>query len=205
MIIKQYELGPLAANCYLVICEETKEAILIDPGYPDRRLEQDIQNLGAHVKYIINTHGHIDHIGGNYEMAELTHAPVLIHEKDQDMLLQVNPNQWFLNDSYQVKEADRLVEDGEILEFGNKKATVLYTPGHSLGGICILIDDAVFTGDTLFQGSIGRTDLEGGDFDTLIHSIQTKLMTLEDNVIVYPGHGSKSAIGFERKFNPFLR
>ena len=192
MIIKCFKVGWLSTNCYIVGCEKTKEAVLIDPGLETEAeaeliLHYTKQN-GYHVKCIVNTHGHPDHIAGNAAMKQATGAPILIHEKADDHV-----------------EADRKLHDGDIIRVGNFKLVVLHTPGHTPCGICLLGDNVVFTGDSLFAGSIGRTDFPGGSFQQLITSIRTKLLPLPDNFKVYPGHESSSTIGEEKKYNPFLQ
>jgi glyoxylase-like metal-dependent hydrolase (beta-lactamase superfamily II) len=192
MIVKCFKVGWLSTNCYVVGCEETKEAILIDPGLETETeaeliLDYIKQNC-FNIKYIINTHGHPDHISGNTAMKQETGAPVMIHEKLDDRI-----------------EADKKLRDGDVISVGNFKLTVLHTPGHTPDGICLLGDNIVFTGDSLFAGSIGRTDFLGGSFQQLMASIKTKLLPLPDSFIVYPGHESFSTIGDEKKYNPFLK
>ena len=192
MIIKRFSVGWLSTNCYVVGCEETKEAVLIDPGIESERKAEEILNFikqnGFRIKYIINTHGHSDHIAGNAVMKKATGAPVLIHESDASQV-----------------HADRKLRDGDVLQVGSIKLVVLHTPGHTKGGISLLGDKVVFTGDTLFSGSIGRTDFVGGSFEEIIKSIKTKLLPLPDKVRVYPGHESYTTIGEEKRHNPFLK
>jgi hydroxyacylglutathione hydrolase len=192
MIVKCFKVGWLSTNCYVVGCEETKEAVLIDPGLESKAeaeliLDYIKQNC-FRIKYIINTHGHPDHISGNLAMKKATGAPILIHENGEDRV-----------------HANRKLCDGDVIQVGNFNLTVLHTPGHTPCGICLLGDKVVFTGDSLFEGSIGRTDFPGGSFQQLIKSIKTKLLPLPDNFKVYPGHESFSTIGNERKYNPFLQ
>jgi hydroxyacylglutathione hydrolase len=192
MIIECFKVGWLSTNCYIVGCKETKEAVLIDPGL-ETKAEAElilgyIKKNSYHVKCIVNTHGHPDHISGNAVMKQATGAPILIHQKADDHI-----------------EADRKLRDGDIIRVGNFKLVVLHTPGHTLCGICLLGDNVVFTGDSLFAGSIGRTDFPGGSFKQLMNSIRTKLLPLPDNFEVYPGHESSSTIGHEKKYNPFLQ
>jgi hydroxyacylglutathione hydrolase len=192
MIIKRFTVGWLSTNCYLVGCEETKEAVLIDPaveseGEAEAILDYIKQN-DFQIKYIINTHGHSDHVAGNAIMKKATGAPILIHENDT---LDVN--------------ADRKLRDGDVLHVGCIKLVVLHTPGHTKGGISLLGDNVVFTGDTLFPSSIGRHDFPGGSFEELIRSIKTKLLPLPDSFKVYPGHYPPTTIGEEKRANPFLR
>ncbi len=192
MIIKCFKVGWLSTNCYVVGCEETKEAAVIDPGVENKAETEEILNFikqnSFNIKYIINTHGHPDHISGNAIMKEATGAPILIHENDAERV-----------------QADRKLRDGDVLHVGNFKLVVLHTSGHTKDGICLLGDNVVFTGDTLFAGSIGRTDFPGGSFQDLIQSIKTKLLPLPDSFKVYPGHESFTTIGDEKKHNPFLQ
>jgi hydroxyacylglutathione hydrolase len=192
MIIKRFTVGWLSTNCYVVGCEETREAAVIDPGMESERETEQILDFieqnGFQVKYIINTHGHPDHISGNAAMKEATGAPILIHENHQARV-----------------QADRKLHDGDILQVGTFKLVVLHTPGHTPDGISLLGDNVVFTGDALFAGSIGRTDFSGGSFQELINSIKTKLLPLPDSFKVYSGHGSSTTIGNEKKYNPFLQ
>lgn len=192
MNIKRFTVGWLSTNCYVVSCEETNEAVLIDPGLESeaeaKQILDFIKQNCLHIKYIINTHGHPDHISGNAHMKEATGAPILIHESNAE----------------QVK-ADKKLRDGDVIRVGNFKLVVLHTPGHTPDGICLLGDNVVFTGDSLFAGSIGRTDFPGGSFQELMRSIKTKLLPLPDNFKVYPGHESPTSIGDEKKYNPFLQ
>ena len=192
MIIKCFAVGWLSTNCYVVGCEETREAAVIDPGMErERETEQIldfIEQNGFQVKYIINTHGHPDHISGNAAMKEATGAPILIHKNHPARV-----------------QADRKLHDGDILQVGTLKLMVLHTPGHTPDGISLLGDNVVFTGDALFAGSIGRTDFSGGSFQELINSIKTKLLPLPDSFKVYSGHGPPTTIGDEKRRNPFLQ
>ncbi len=194
MIVKRFVVGMLYTNCYIVGCPEEKEAIVIDPGF-DRDEEanevmKEISNQKLDVKYIINTHGHPDHISGNKFMKKATGSPILIHEYDSFML--VDP------------PADKTLQDGDIIKIGKVLLKVLHTPGHTRGSICILGEREVFTGDTLFAGSIGRTDLPGGSYEEIIRSLKDRLAVLPDHMKVYPGHGPPSTIGKEREINPFF-
>jgi len=192
MIVKCFNVGWLSTNCYVVSCEEAKEAVLIDPGLESEEeaeliLDYIKQNC-LRIKYIINTHDHPDHISGNAAMKEATGAPILVHENGDDRV-----------------QADNKLCDGDVIQVGNFELTVLHTPGHTPCGICLLGDNIVFTGDSLFAGSIGRTDFAGGSFQQLMKSIKTKLLPLPDSFKVYPGHESFSTIGDEKKYNPFLQ
>jgi hydroxyacylglutathione hydrolase len=192
MIVKCFAVGWLSTNCYVVGCRETREAAVIDPGMETRKETEQILDFieenGFKVKYIINTHGHPDHTSGNNAIKEATGAPVLIHESDSEGV-----------------NADRKLRDGDTIQVGNFKLIVLHTPGHTPDGISLLVDNAVFTGDALFAGSIGRTDFPGGSYKELIRSIKTKLMCLPDSFTVYCGHGPSTTIGDEKLYNPFLQ
>lgn len=198
-------VGQIEANCYIVFDDETKEGMVIDPGDEGERIYQEIEKNNLHVKYIVDTHGHGDHIGANQYLKEKTQAELLIHLEDAPMLTDAAKN-LSIYMGYQINKpaADRMLKDGDILEIGKEKFTVLHTPGHTRGGICLYSGDICFTGDTLFQYSIGRTDFPGGSYEEIINSIKSKLLTLDDETIVFPGHGPKTTIGNEKKNNPFL-
>lgn len=210
MILKMFTFGMFFTNCYVVGCEETKEAIVIDPGFDkDKEAEEVlkfIEQNGLHVKYIINTHGHSDHIAGNGITKKATGAPILIHEDDAIMLTPVAKTfSRVFGLRVTSPQADRTLRDGAVIQVGRIKLVVLHTPGHSKGGISLLGDKVVFTGDTLFAGSIGRTDFPGASFEEIMQSIKTKLTTLPDHFKAYPGHGPVTTIGEEKKHNPFLQ
>ena len=198
MLVKGLIAGLYEENCYIVMDEATKEAVILDPGGSEERLEKEINDLGAKVKYILLTHGHFDHVGGVDYLAEKFNVPVYINEADK---MYMEKDKYVFSD---VKNITGYIKDGDTLDFSGKKIKVIHTPGHTKGGVCFLIGDKLFTGDTLFQGSIGRSDFVGGDFNELITSIKTKLMVLDKNIEVYPGHGPKSTIGYEYNNNPFL-
>ena len=192
MIIKSFTVGWLLTNCYVVGCEETKEAAVIDPGMESERevelILDFIKEKNLHIKYIINTHSHADHIASNATVKKATGALILIHE----------------NHSANV-QADRKIRDGDIIHIDKFKLMVLHTPGHTKDGISLMGDRFVFTGDALFAGSVGRTDFLGGSYEELMQSIKTKLLSLPDSFKVYCGHGPSTTIGDERKHNPFLQ
>lgn len=205
MIIKEMAVGPIMANCFIVGCEETKDAVVIDPGDDTDRILLALADLSLKVRYIINTHGHFDHVGGNRKMKAATGADILIHSLDAHMLgsLSSTAAAWGLSTD-DSPPPDRTVEEGDRIDFGTLALTVIHTPGHSPGGISLYTEGNVFVGDTLFAGSIGRTDFPGGDYGTLISSIRNKLLILGDDVRVFTGHGPETTIGRERQFNPFL-
>ena len=205
MIIKELAVGPLMANCFIAGCEETKEAVVIDPGGEADRILLSLAQSELKVKYIINTHGHFDHVSANGKMKEATGADLLIHPLDAPMLGMLSSNAAAFGISVENSPAcDRTIEEDESVSFGKFTLKVIHTPGHTPGGISLYSDGIIFVGDTLFAGSIGRTDFPGGDFDTLISSIKTKLFKLEDDVRVLSGHGPVTSIGQEKRFNPFV-
>lgn len=208
MKIKTLIVGPIETNCYIAYCPETKEGVVIDPGDEGDRIVNTIDQLGIKVNYIINTHGHHDHIKGNKKVKDATGAKVLIHTNDAPMLVDPTKNlSHFTGEKTHEPGADKELSDGDIISFGNISLKVLHTPGHTPGCISLLCttENICFTGDTLFYGSVGRTDLPGGDYKTLMNSLKDKLVNLSNEVRVYPGHGPYSTIGDEKKINPYLK
>jgi hydroxyacylglutathione hydrolase len=206
LIIKKLEVGPIMANCFILGCENTKEAAVIDPGDDADRILMTLAKENLTVKYLVNTHGHFDHVGANKRMKEVTNAPLAIHPEDVPMLSQLSRSAAsFGLAADNSPEPDLLLNDGDTVAFGDITLAVIHTPGHSRGGICLYTKGHLFAGDTLFAGSIGRTDLPGGDYDTLIASIKEKLLSLPDDTIVYTGHGPETTIANEKRMNPFLR
>jgi len=205
LIIKKLTVGPIMANCFILGCEETREAVVIDPGDETDRILTALEESELNVKYIIDTHGHFDHVGGNKKLKDVTGADIMIHALDAPMLkhLSASAAAWGLS-ADDSPSPDKTLEEGDTITFGNITLKVIYTPGHSPGGISLYTDGYVFVGDTLFEGSIGRTDLPGGDYNTLISNIQNKLFVLGDDVQVFTGHGPETTIGKEKSFNPFV-
>lgn len=205
MIIKELVVGPLMANCFIFGCEETKEAVVIDPGGDADRILFSLADSGLKVKYIINTHGHFDHVAANGKIKDATGADILIHPLDASMLGSLSTNAAIFGISVENSPpCDQTIEEGDTVSFGKITLKVIHTPGHTPGGISLYTDKIVFVGDTLFAGSIGRTDFPGGDFNTLISSIRTKLFKMDDDVKVLTGHGPETSIGSEKRFNPFV-
>ncbi|MFQ5860297.1 MAG: MBL fold metallo-hydrolase [Dehalococcoidia bacterium] len=207
MIIRPLVVGPLAENTYIVGSEATGQGIVIDPGAEAQRILDEVRRLGLTIIRILNTHGHSDHIGAVAALKEATGAPYGVHAGDlflirdttrpsvRDLILQFRD----------PPEPDGELQDGEAVQVGELQFQVLETPGHTPGSVCYYGQGVVFTGDTLFQGSIGRFDTAGGDGRQLMDSIVSKLLTLPDETRVLPGHGPESTIGQERQYNPFLR
>jgi glyoxylase-like metal-dependent hydrolase (beta-lactamase superfamily II) len=202
--------GLIDTNCYLVGCPRSGQAAVIDPGAFGKAEIDAITGLAEQhrlqVKYIINTHGHIDHIAADRELRELTGAMLLVHREDAPLLESplLNGSLMF-GFKYAPVAPDRMLEDGDIIPLGDLSLTVIHTPGHTAGGITLLVQDTAFAGDTLFAGSVGRTDLPGGHDRTLLRSIRERLLSLPDATAVRPGHGPRTTIGKERKHNPFLK
>ena len=206
MIIEKLEVGPIMANCFIVGCESTKEAVVIDPGDDSDQILMKLAEFGLNVKYLINTHGHFDHVSANKRMKEATGAPIAIHPEDEHMFSELSQSaKMFGLESENSPPADILLNDGDEVKFGEITLKVIHTPGHSKGGICLYTEGQLFAGDTLFANSIGRTDLPGGDYATLISSIKQKVFAFADDTIVYTGHGPETSIGREKATNPFLR
>jgi hydroxyacylglutathione hydrolase len=205
LIFEMLTVGPLETNCYVLGDEKSKEAVVIDPGGDFEEIEGELKKLRLKVKYIILTHGHFDHTGALAQLKKTTGAEILIHSADAAMLSSAGQAQpFFMESSSENCSADRLLQEGDEIKFGESSLEVLHTPGHTPGGISLVIDKMIFTGDTLFCGSVGRADLPGSSYKKLIDSIRTKLLSRSDDYVIYPGHGPESTIGEERRDNPFL-
>ncbi len=207
MIIKVFNTGVLQVNTYLLIDEESKEAAIIDLGGDFDTVSDEIIANDAKLKFVLNTHGHFDHIMGDLSVKNSENpVPIYMHKGDiwHAENIEASLQRWGIASSHPPIVIDEFVDENTKLSLGKIPIKVIHTPGHSQGGVCYLIEDNLFAGDTLFQGSIGRTDLDGGDYQTLIESIKTKLLPLGDDIKIFPGHGPSSTIGYERKYNSFL-
>jgi hydroxyacylglutathione hydrolase len=205
LIFERITVGPIETNSYILGDEKSREAIVIDPGGEFEIIENHLKKSKLKLKYIILTHGHVDHIGALAPLKKATGAEILIHSKDSAMLYDPNQNlSSFSGDKIIPIKADKLLEEGDIIQCGEIRLEVLHTPGHTLGGISLVTDKMIFTGDALFCGSIGRTDFPGSSYQELIKSIKDKLLNKDDDFIIYSGHGPSSTIGEERRNNPFL-
>lgn len=207
MRIESHALGPVMANCYLMYDEASRHGVVIDPGAEPKRVLSRIERLGLKVEAILLTHAHFDHIGAVEPVREKTGAPLYIHRLEGDWLkdpLKNGSGFWPGMEPVRCREADCYLEGGESLDFFGQTIRVLHTPGHSPGSVTYVLDGLAVCGDVLFAGSIGRTDLPGGDFDTLMRSIHDQLMVLPEDTRVLPGHGPETTIGREQDTNPFL-
>ncbi|QDR80845.1 MBL fold metallo-hydrolase [Sporomusa termitida] len=206
MKIIELQVGHLGTNCYIVYCEQTLKAGVIDPGGSADAIIAQIIKAGLTVEYIINTHGHADHIAANNAVQQATGAKILIHHEDAGMLTDAQRNlSTFIGAGIVCQPADRLLSHNDTVSIGNIEFTVLHTPGHTAGGICLLADKVLIAGDTLFAESIGRTDFPGGSYSQLIKSIKENLLGLDDDIAVLPGHGPRTSIGWERSHNAFIQ
>ena len=209
MFIEQRQVGQMAVFAYLVGEEESGDALVIDPAADTDGIVAAAERRKVRIKYVVNTHGHVDHIGGNGDIKTRTGAAIIIHEEDADMLVSTPAALLRMFCAKQSPPAGQTVRDGDYITLGGIRLRVIHTPGHSPGSVVLYTDGYAFTGDTLFVEAVGRTDLPGGSGAVMFDSIQRKLCILPDETIVMPGHnyGSTptSTIGHEKKYNPFLR
>jgi glyoxylase-like metal-dependent hydrolase (beta-lactamase superfamily II) len=205
MILETLAVGPFQANCYILGDETTRQALVLDPGADFEKIIDTLQSHQLKVDKIVLTHAHGDHIGAVRELMEQTQAELYLHEADLPLL--TNPK-YNLSEAYglpiAVKTSTKFLLEGNEVTCGTVRMTVIHTPGHTPGGICLLGDGFLFTGDTLFNGSVGRTDFPYSSTEILMQSIVAKIMVLDDETKIYPGHGPASRLGWEKKYNPFL-
>jgi len=210
MIVKTLVLGELENNTYILSCKETKECIIIDPANEPDKIVDYVKNNSLKVKYIVQTHGHFDHIVGTRKLKEAVNGKILLHK--DDLPLYQNLESQLRTYGVIVKkplDIDCFIDDNDEITFGKDiTAKIIHTPGHSPGGICLYFENdgkpLLFSGDTLFAGSVGRTDLWGGSFEQIIQNIKDKIFTLDDNTVVYPGHGDVTSVSKEKKYNRFF-
>ncbi|MDD6794749.1 MAG: MBL fold metallo-hydrolase [Clostridiaceae bacterium] len=198
MIVNSLIAGMYEENCYIIMDEKSKDAAIIDPGGSFERIKNTIEKMKCNIKFILLTHGHADHVGAVEALANEYKVPFYINKKDEEAMAVEN---YVFGD---LRKADGYVSHDDTLRLGEEIISVIETPGHTPGGVCYLVDNKCFTGDTLFQGAVGRSDFYGGNGNELIRSIKENLLVLDEDVEVYPGHGPCSTIGFEKRSNPFL-
>ncbi len=208
MILEQLTVGQMSVCCYLVADEDSREAMVIDPGGDEARILTLIADKGVKLKYIVNTHGHPDHVCGNRRLKDATGAAIVLHRDDAAFFDRPEVGSYFSMLGLESSPpADILVAEGEVLRLGGLEFEVIHTPGHTPGGICLYRRPDLFSGDTLFVGGVGRTDFPGGDARQMQEAITSRLMTLPDDTRVWPGHGYgglSSTIGAEKRENPFI-
>jgi len=208
MIHRVFPVGPLQCNCSIIGDERTREAMVIDPGDQIEDILKILKSENFTLKQIVVTHAHIDHVGGAMKLKAATGAPILMNQKDEVLLKMLDVQaSWIGMKPPGAVQVDEAVGEGRILQVGNLSSTVIHTPGHTEGSICLYFPEqkTLIAGDTLFAGSIGRTDLPGGSFEKIIRSLHNQLLQLPDETHVIPGHGPMTTIGQERESNPFLQ
>jgi len=208
MIHRVFPVGPLQCNCSIIGDEQTREAMVIDPGDQIEDILKILKSENLTLKQIVVTHAHIDHVGGAMKLKAATGAPILMNQKDEALLKMLDVQAtWIGMKPPGAVQVDEAVGEGRILQVGNLSSTVIHTPGHTEGSICLYFPEqkTLIAGDTLFAGSIGRTDLPGGSFEKIIRSLHNQLLQLPDETQVVPGHGPMTTIGQERESNPFLQ
>lgn len=207
MIFDTVVVGPLGVNCFILGCEETKEGVIVDPGAEADRILARVGSLGLTIRYVVNTHGHFDHVGGNHGVVAATGAKLMIHPGDVQFLGRAaDVAAMYGLTTENSPQPDHVLEEGDEVVFGTCRLKVLHTPGHTPGGCCLYLEQEkkVITGDTLFADSVGRTDFPGSSHELLMESIRTKLLTLPDETQAFPGHGPSTTIGRERLYNPYI-
>jgi hydroxyacylglutathione hydrolase len=209
MIIEQIKVGFMEVFCYILGCQATQKGLLVDPAGDEERIVDTARKLGLAIESVVNTHGHPDHTCGNGKIVELTGAKIYMHALDDRFFGTPEGQSMGRQMGFAPSPpADVVVEDGDTIRFGEMVLTVLHTPGHTPGGICLHGGNNLFTGDTLFVGAVGRTDFPGGSLDILLHSIKEKILTLPDETIIWPGHdygaSPSSTVAYEKKHNPYI-
>lgn len=212
LVVETFPVGPLQCNCSIIGCKETGEAVVVDPGGDPEIIEEKLAALGLKARYLLHTHAHFDHVLGSRKMKESTGAKICLHKEDQWLYDNLDQQcQMFGFAPDQPLPVDHYLEDEESVQLGKLSAKVLHTPGHTPGSLCYSLentgsdtDPILFAGDTLFSGSIGRTDLWGGSYEQIIKSISDRLMVLDDQTQVIPGHGPATSIWSEKKHNPYV-
>jgi len=207
MIFEIIVVGLLEVNCFLLGCETTREGVIVDPGSDPEKILAAVEKQGLTIRQVINTHGHFDHVGGNSRVLSATGASLLVHGGDVPFLSRaVDTAAMYGLVTENSPPPGRLLEDGMLLTFGEYGMRVLHTPGHTPGGCCLYLESEgkVITGDTLFADGVGRTDFPGSSHEALIEGIRSKLFTLPESTVVYPGHGPATTIGHEKRYNPYI-
>jgi len=206
MIIDKLVVGPLAVNCYILADEQTREGVVVDAGGEPERIARRVHELGVQVGQLICTHGHVDHVGAVEPLKRLLGVKFWIHQQDERYLAHTaETGRQFGMVNLENPTVDVYLQDGDTVVFGNQSLLVVETPGHTPGGIVLLGDGDAFVGDLVFAGSIGRTDLSGGDYGAMMASLEEKLLALPDHIRLHPGHGESTTVAIERRYNPFLR
>lgn len=205
LVLEHLLVGPLQSNCFILGDEESGEAVIIDPGGDGDMILNAVLEKPWKVTAILNTHAHFDHIAANAAVKRGTGAPLMAPRPDAPFMAQAHISARIYGlEVDSSPEPDKLLDDGDEIDLGDEKIKVISTPGHTPGGATFVTSIGIFPGDSIFAGSIGRTDLPGGDYDTLIDSIKTRIMSLDDETLIYPGHGPATTVGREREYNPFL-
>ena len=205
--IKKFNTGIYDVNTYVIWDNDTKDTAVIDWGGDFKLVNDFLNDNNLNLNFVLNTHGHFDHIMADDEVQKKLGTPIYAHEKDKELIayLPIQLEMFGITDGIEAPQIDNWLEDGDTLKLGNYEIKVIYTPGHSQGGVCYLVENNLFSGDTLFYESIGRTDFPYGNHEQLINSIKTKLLPLDDGIKVFPGHGYETTIEHERKYNTFIK